>query len=209
MPSHFFLPPTESNSFFFFPFFSSLLPFFSTLLPSFHARKYIPFESREKKATLGLVSFDCSIIREMHFRAGVGVGVGVVGKHCAARSFGFLAGIARARFHGKFLPAPGVCRRSLSAPPSSGRGGMRGKNGDSSAENEKSHPLGRGDIDAGCKNILFHALLPAFFPPPSFLPLNASLFPRNRFISHLSSFFPSFFRRSRISYFFLLFFFFF
>lgn len=96
------------------------------------------------------------------------MGVGVVGKHCAARSFGFLAGIARARFHGKFLPAPGVCRRSLSAPPSSGRGGMRGKNGDSSAENEKSHPLGRGDIDAGCKNILFHALLPAFFPLPPF-----------------------------------------
>lgn len=116
----------------------------------------------------------------MHFR----VGVGVVGKHCAARSFGFLAAIARARFHGKFLPAPGVC--PLSAPPSGGRGGMRGKNGDSSAENEKSHPLGRGDIDAGCKNILFHALSQHFFPSLlSPVTPHLSLPPLSRFISHL------------------------
>lgn len=114
----------------------------------------------------------------MHFR----VGVGVVGKHCAARSFGFLAAIARARFHGKFLP--GVC--PLSALPSGGRGGMRGKNGDSSAENEKSHPLGRGDIDAGCKNILFHALSQHFFPSLLFpVTPHLSLPPLSRFISHL------------------------
>lgn len=92
-------------------------------------------------------------------------------------------------------------RARLSAPPSSGRGGMRGKNGDSSAENEKSHPLGRGDIDAGCKNILFHAFIPAFFPSSFFRSLLAPS-PLPQYFFRLP-FFPS--TNRRISHFLAIF----